>query len=118
MTREYFILFVFLALIVGFSLWFFLSGTGIISGNAVLRDNTSFPHISSMCNDSDGGIFSEVAGNVSYQSGSGLYILADECRERMWGRPVVIEYYCRESRARIISIPCRDECIKGSCVEQ
>lgn len=89
---------------------------GLVTGNAVFRDNTAFPDMLPECNDSDGGIFSAITGTVTYRAGGDTHALVDACKERSWGRPVVVEYYCREGKIRIISIPCRHECSEGACL--
>lgn len=98
---------------------FTLVSTGkqsLVTGNAVFRDNTAFPDTGPDCGDSDGGIFSASAGKVTYYAGGEASTLADACKERSWGRPVVAEYYCREGKARVISIPCRYGCGNGECL--
>lgn len=105
--------------VLAFSTAFTLVSTGkrgLVTGNAVFRDNTAFPDTPLECNDSDGGIFSVTAGSVAYRAGGDARALADACKERSWGRPVVVEYYCREGKARIISIPCRHGCREGACL--
>ncbi len=90
--------------------------TGLLTGNAVFKDNTPFPDSKSGCTDSDGGIYSLVAGNITYRAG-GAYLLTDTCRDREWGRAVVVEYYCRDDKVRIINIPCKYGCKKGACFD-
>lgn len=90
----------------------------VATGHLVFKDQTPFPDVSPSCNDTDGGIFSQIAGNVSYKAGSGTHVLSDSCKERSWGRAYVVEYYCREEKVRIVMIPCKQGCANGACLNE
>lgn len=90
----------------------------LATGHLVFKDLTPFPDTSPQCNDTDGGIFSFITGNLSYRAGKGYHMLADTCRERSWGRSYVIEYYCREEKARIVMVPCKHGCTNGACLNE
>jgi hypothetical protein len=64
----------------------------------------------SYCEDSDGGIVSEVRGESS--SSSEEILFTDSCVDGM----KLEEYYCNGAKRKIIQIDCENGCFDGACV--
>ena len=84
-----------------------------ITGNVV--DNTPVEN-SGKCMDSDGGVYSKSAGEVSYTAKGKRNIIKDGCVPKG-----LMEYYCNKGNARLIVIDCEKEgrvCVDGACIPE
>jgi len=97
----------------------FVKQNSIITGE-IIRDNTQIPN-TAKCIDSDGGIFSELAGNVSIRKamfwglGDIRYnVYYDYCIRNI----TLVEYYCDRGVAKTTRFTCKDGCEKGACVKK
>ena len=85
-----------------------------VTGNVI--DNTPVEN-SGKCMDSDGGVYSKSAGEVSYSSKDKKSKVKDECiSSRSGQRNRVKEYYCDNGKINVTAINCVLGCKSGACI--
>jgi len=63
------------------------------------------------CEDTDGGIDSEIKGTISGFVNGEQYGKSDDCIGGL-----LVEYYCEENKAANQNIRCEGKCLNGACV--
>ena len=88
-----------------------------VSGQSVQGAYGTSP-LAASCNDSDGGIFPYVNGNVNYVLNGVKREVVDICLNGGYGYggEYLKEYYCNNSVLKSVNILCKDGCENGACI--